>query len=349
MKSPPSSPSAFAAALLDSTLSAQAAGVALCLRERLGAPALAALGSFEELSGDARVRLQYLAEALALAHPEIYLQHVDWLRGAYTARGLGDEVLRASHACLRVTLRAGLPAPAFAEIERVLALEEQALAQPWCEPPDALAGPHGTAIARLLEQVLAGQRAAALASAQELTRELGEETFVEHVLVGVQRELGRLWQRGEIHVGEEHLGSRVTEEILARLPALSVPAPNARRVLVASTAGDLHEIGARMVARAFERKGWEVCFLGANVPRLDLAHALQDLAPGLLALSVTLGIHLRGAAAMIASAHALQPRVPVLVGGPTFRRSAELALAIGADALALDAVSAEREASRLVG
>lgn len=104
-----------------------------------------------------------------------------------------------------------------------------------------------------------------------------------------------------------------------------------------------------MVAYRFERSGWEVCFLGSNVPRSDLALSLQELEPKVLALSVTLGLHLRGAAAIVASAHALEPRVPVLVGGPAFHFDPELWRTIGADAVAPDAVTAETIARDLVG
>lgn len=344
-----SSPSTFAASLLDSTLAAQARGVALCLRERLGASRLAALGTFDELTADTRVRLEYLAEALALGHPTLYLQHADWLRAAYAARGQDEELLRAANACLATVLSEGLPPAAFAQVERLLVAEAHALAAPRREPPGELEGPRAREIARLLEAVLSGKRAAALACALELGNALGEEEFVERVLVGVQRELGRLWQRGEIHVGEEHLGSRLTEDFLARLPE---PQPSVeaggRRVVLAATSGDLHDIGLRMVARRFAREGWEVCFLGANVPRADLAHALQDLETDVLALSVTLGLHLRSAAAVIAAAHALEPRVPVLVGGPPFALDDGLWRTIGADAVALDALTAERQARALV-
>jgi methanogenic corrinoid protein MtbC1 len=104
-----------------------------------------------------------------------------------------------------------------------------------------------------------------------------------------------------------------------------------------------------MVAYRFERQGWDVCFLGANVPRSDLALSLQDFAPHVLALSVTLGLHLRGAAAIVESAHALTPRVPVLVGGPAFAIDPELWRTIGADAVSADAVAAERKARELAG
>jgi methanogenic corrinoid protein MtbC1 len=91
-----------------------------------------------------------------------------------------------------------------------------------------------------------------------------------------------------------------------------------------------------------------VCFLGANVPRSDLKLSLEDFAPHVLALSVTLGLHLRGAAAIVESAHALTPPVPVLVGGPAFASDPDLWRTIGADAVSDDAVAAERRARELV-
>jgi len=338
----------FAAALLESTLTAHAAGLALCLRQRLGPSAAEALGTFGELSADARVRLQYLVEALALERPALYLQHVEWLRAAFAARGAGEEFLAVSLACLRATLREGLPPAALAPVEELLAVEERQLAEPWRAPPSALDGPHGARVGELLELVLDGRRHAVLELARVLARELGEEEFVLGVLARVQHELGRLWQRGEIHVAEEHYGSRLCEEILARFSAAD-PAPAARgaRVVVAAGPGDLHDLGGRMIARQLERAGFEVFFLGANVPRVDLVLSLGDLRPALLALSVTLALHVRGAAEVIADAHGLEPRVPVLVGGAPFREVPDLWTKIGADAQAADAREAEREARRL--
>jgi methanogenic corrinoid protein MtbC1 len=340
-------PSAFTAALLDTTLSAHAAGAALCLRERLGPRRLGEIGEFEAHTADLRIRLQYLSEALALGHPRIYLQHVEWLRGAHQARGQGDELLRAVHACLGSVLREDLPHEAWSAVEGLLAAEAELLRTPWSEPPGALDGPHAAVAAELLEKILAGQRSEAVARALLLADSMGESEFVEEVLVRVQRELGRLWQRGEIHVGDEHLGSRLTEEILAQLAARARRPAGGQRVVVASTSGDLHEIGARMVAYHLERAGWDVCFLGANVPSADLLQSVRDLGARVLALSVTLGLHLRGAAATIAGAHALEPRVPVLVGGPALRFDSRLWRTLGADALALDGPSAVREVRAL--
>jgi len=342
-------PHAFAASLLESTLSAQAAGVALCLRERLGATLAAELGRFEDLSGDARVRLRYLCEAVALECPGIYLEFLDWQRATHAARELAPELLQGALACQRRVLAEGLPPAALATLEPYLAAGEGRLAQPLPTEVLADAGPHGAAVEPLVAAALAGRHGEALALARAACSALGEETFVESVLVAVLREFGRLWQCGAIHVGREHLGTRIVEDVLAEIARVGACAPALGwRVLIAAPSGDLHEIGGRMVARRFAQRGWEVLFLGANVPREDLVRSVDELEPDLLVLSVSQGLHVRAAAEVVRQLRAARPAPVVLVGGAPFRSSPELWRRVGADGMAASASEAEREARRLV-
>lgn len=340
---------AFAASLLDSTLSAQAAGVALALREVLGREACARLGSFEELTGDCRMRLRHLCESVALARAPLYVDHIAWQRTALAARGVTPGVLEEMLACQRRVLSEGLPPPVLKTLEPFLAAGETLLREPAWQPPSALSGPHAEAVARLLEAAMCGRRDECRRFATELLGKLGEEVLVEGVLVGVQSELGLLWQRGELHAGEEHLATRIVEGLLAELSTVGECEPSiGRRVLIASPAGDLHELGARMVARRFERRGWSVFFLGANVPCQDLLASVRDFAPDLLLLSVSQGLHVRAAAEVIRGTRA-QRKLPVLVGGAPFRLVPDLWEVVGADAAATSAVEAEAVARRLVG
>jgi methanogenic corrinoid protein MtbC1 len=184
----------------------------------------------------------------------------------------------------------------------------------------------------LLERALRGKRAEFVALARSAFDEFGEEILVEDLLVRVLTELGRLWQEGEIHVGEEHLVSRLVEDVLAQLSAWRKPCERAgRRVLVAAPSGDLHELATRLVASAFERNGWEVFLLGANVPCEDLARSAQELAPDVALLSVSINLFVRPAGEAIAALRGVRPELPVLVGGAPFRHHPELAARIGAD------------------
>jgi MerR family transcriptional regulator, light-induced transcriptional regulator len=51
--------------------------------------------------------------------------------------------------------------------------------------------------------------------------------------------------------------------------------------------GELHDIGARMVADFFNLSGFEDLFLGANTPEDDIIDAISSLRPKFVAISVT--------------------------------------------------------------
>jgi len=333
---------AFALTLLESSLSAQAAGVVLELRGTLGEESCARLGRFDDLAADARMRLRHLGEAVALECAGLYVDFVTWQRATHAARGLEPRVLESALAGQRRVLSQGLPRAAFATLEPFLAAGEASLHQGPVAESRATEGPDGARVAELLAGALTGKRAEVLALARRQVEELGEERFVEVVLVGVLSELGHMWQLGEIHVGEEHLVSRLVEDVLAQLSAWTPRAPaRGRRVLIATPSGDLHELGARMVATRFERRGWEAFQLGANVPAADLARSAQELAPEVVLLSVSQGLFVRAAAEAIAAVRAARPEAFVLVGGAPFRAHPELARTVGADAMSARAGQAE--------
>jgi methanogenic corrinoid protein MtbC1 len=218
------------------------------------------------------------------------------------------------------------------------------------EPADS-SGVYTELATRFLLALLEGRKRDALAlvlAAAETGTSIPD--LHQDVLARVQAEIGWMWQAGEIHAGEEHLGTRIIEEALvllrARLPRRD---PVGRSVLVASIEGNLHDIGARIVADRFELEGWTVHFLGANVPTPDLVRSVQDLSADVLALSVELGLSARATARAIDAVHANPgPRVPILVGGLLFDSVPGLWRTVGADAHAKDLREAVIAAERLV-
>lgn len=87
------------------------------------------------------------------------------------------------------------------------------------------------------------------------------------VLQPVQREIGNLWQTNEVSVAQEHYCTAATQLIMGRLyPYLHLAPRNGKRVVVACVGGELHEVGARMVADILEMEGWDSYYLGANTP-----------------------------------------------------------------------------------
>lgn len=346
-------PGPFAASLIDASRKAHAAGAVLRLREGGGESAsLVETFGFQELVEDAQVRLQHLAEALALGRPELFALEIEWLAATHAARGLSSAFLRDSLEALQAELLEALPAPCHGALATPFAQALQRLERPSATPETLLQDgePHVDVARRFLLAVLEGERAKAESVIFEAL-EAGASIADLHlsVIAKVQAEMGRMWQVGEVHVAEEHFGSRIVEDVLAQLRARMPRADEAaRRVLVASVSGDLHDIGAKVVADHFEMGGWSAVFLGANVPVQDLVQAGRDFEPDLICLSAGLTSHLRSTAASVAALKAAFPAVPILVGGRPFCLVDDLWRVVGADGCASDAADAVRAGDHLL-
>jgi len=345
----------FAARLLDSALHWLAASTVVRQRERMAPTAGLRGAAFDDLVGDTESRILHLGEALATGHPALFVEQIQWSRSTYGARGIPEDALALNLTCLREVLARELPPTSRG---RMLAILDQGLRtfeHPARPIESVLEGdsPHRDRLCRLLLAVLEARRDDALQLVLGAARDgVGIADIEMEILAPLQAEIGRMWQRGEIQVHEEHLVSSIVEEALAllrgRLPReVSID----KSVLVCSVAGNLHDIGSRIVADHFEMRGWNALRLGANLPSEDLGRATVDFDADLVALSVTMTSQVRNTAAVIEDLRSYggAQTPPILVGGPPFALVPDLWRAVEADGCAPDAPTAVREGLRLVG
>ena len=167
-------------------------------------------------------------------------------------------------------------------------------------------------------------------------------------------EVGRLWARGELTVGEEHAITENTLQLMASLTPARRPDPppvGRTRCLVLTAGADTHVIGARMVADLLSVAGFAVEFLGPNLSVSSVLEGIRRQPCALVAVSVTVKEHLRAAEELIRAIRAnpdLQC-VKVMAGGQAFAASGSSRPDIGADAYASDAEQAVRAARDLEG
>jgi methanogenic corrinoid protein MtbC1 len=153
--------------------------------------------------------------------------------------------------------------------------------------------------------------------------------------------IGERWHVGAISVAEEHRATALLERDLAELHRLVPWRPAVGRVLVIGCiAGELHALGCRLVADHFERSGWTVHYLGADVPIPAFLTLAQAAAADLLGVSATLPEHVPAIATLIQAQHKRGEQRPVLVGGQPFERDPHLAQVLGAWAQASTAAEA---------
>lgn len=196
----------------------------------------------------------------------------------------------------------------------------------------------GLAAARqqFIDAILSGERRTALTVALDA---LGVGVQIPDVYADVFQaalyEVGRRWEENRITVAQEHMATAVTQYVMAHVFE-HIPASAAKRGLAVITGvpGELHHVGAMMVSDMLEAHGWQVQFLGSNLPVASIVGTISEARPALLGVSVTMRDNLPQAAELIAGAKQAVGGLRVVVGGAAFRAAGWTAT--GADDYAAD-------------
>jgi len=107
-----------------------------------------------------------------------------------------------------------------------------------------------------------------------------------------------------------------------------------RKVIVVCPSDEYHEIGPRMVADFFTLLGYDVTFIGANTPQMNVVSAVLETKPKYIAISVTNYYNLVAAQKTISLLRESGASgFKVIAGGNAFRRNPDEYKRIGADML----------------
>jgi len=98
----------------------------------------------------------------------------------------------------------------------------------------------------------------------------------ENVLVPLMEEIGEGWRKGNLRISHEHMASHVIRTFLGGVLANNKNIPGAPNVLVTTPADQWHDIGALIIAVTAASEGWNVTYLGANLPSEEIAGAVKQ-------------------------------------------------------------------------
>lgn len=170
--------------------------------------------------------------------------------------------------------------------------------------------------AAMLEALLDFDRAAADGLYDRLAA-LSFPERIEEVILPLLRAVGDCWERGAADVTQEHfLTVYVREKMEWMLGFLSSAPAAGPEAVFAGVPGERHEMGLLAVAVHLASRGWQVTYLGADVPFPDLARTLAARRPALLCGSVVLSVS-RGECLELARRlrEAAPPGTRVVLGG----------------------------------
>lgn len=103
----------------------------------------------------------------------------------------------------------------------------------------------------------------------------GMNSVIENVIVPLMEEIGEGWRKGTLRISHEHLASHVIRTFLGGILAGSKNIPGAPNVMVTTPADQWHDIGALITAVTAASEGWNVTYLGANLPSEEIAGAVK--------------------------------------------------------------------------
>jgi diguanylate cyclase (GGDEF)-like protein len=148
--------------------------------------------------------------------------------------------------------------------------------------------------ARFLEALRRGEPRAAEAVADEaLDRGLDVAAVHTQLIEPAMRSIGELWETAAISVAEEHLATAISYAVAARIfwRALGAEPRSRERVMLAAVQGEHHVLGLRLAADVLEGAGYDVLYLGADVPLAALMDACRIHQPDVLGFTVSMGLN----------------------------------------------------------
>jgi methylmalonyl-CoA mutase cobalamin-binding domain/chain len=299
----------------------------------------------EHCRRDTAFHVDYLVEAVASGAPALFGDYVAWAKAMLAARGIPEGDLALNLECLREALGEVLP-PDLAE--KLGGAVDAALRDLPGNPEGLDLGigahePHGTLAREYLEALLrADQRAASALVLAAVDAGATVHDVYLHVFQRTQHEIGRLWQANRISVAQEHYCTAATQLVMAQLyPRIFSGDRKGKSLAIACVSGDLHEIGARMVADFFEMAGWDSHYFGASTPAAGVVQFAVEHRPDVVGISATLAPHIGAVADLVRALRAAdsEGRTRILVGGRPFNIAPDLWREVGADADAADAAS----------
>src|SRR6476661_433582 len=207
--------------------------------------------------------------------------------------------MRGGRSISRVAKLSTTEIAALVEDDKVARVQRTPSTQLAYDPGDVVGA--SLALARLLD-------ASALDEAlRRAAVVMGLPAFLETVAAPLLRRVGDEWHAGRLSPAHEHLVTSSLHDIVIAMMRAFTHRAGAPTILVATVAGERHVIGAAIVGAAAALEGWNVLYLGANLPASEIADSAKAAGARMVAVSM---VYVEDREAVLREVRELRERVP---------------------------------------
>jgi DNA-binding transcriptional MerR regulator/methylmalonyl-CoA mutase cobalamin-binding subunit len=165
--------------------------------------------------------------------------------------------------------------------------------------------------------------------------DLTRASLLKDLIVPLFKEIGKLWHGGSLKIVNEHMATSVTRTFLLNMLRATEVSNTAPKIVVATTVGQWHDIGALTVALSAAENGWSPVYYGPNLPAEEIAAGVKHSGAKAVAISIT---HLLNQNALVVEMRKLRRYVGknfnIFVGGRVVGNQTRLLEGIGATFIA---------------
>ena len=176
------------------------------------------------------------------------------------------------------------------------------------------------------------------------------ELVGEKVIAPVLIEIGEQWHSGKINVAHEHFATAYLQQRLAAI-LRTVPLSGGQSLIwVACAPEEEHEIGALLLTIYLRRAGYQVQYLGKDLPAADFIANVQLYQPALVMLSATMEESAKNLSQLAEGISNLKGQRPIIgYGGRIFQNRSDLRNPITGIYMGDNALEAIESTNELLG
>lgn len=116
---------------------------------------------------------------------------------------------------------------------------------------------------------------------------LSRTNLIERLMIPLMQRVGDLWKEGTLRPAHEHMVSAVVRSFLGGLRGSHGGNGSGPQLVVTTPARQHHELGALIAAAVAASEGWQVTYLGPDLPPEEIAAAAFQKGARAVALSLT--------------------------------------------------------------
>lgn len=115
--------------------------------------------------------------------------------------------------------------------------------------------------------------------------------FIKYILLPLIDNIGDLWKKGNLRIAHEHFASSVITSVLIKLKDSETTDLNANKIVVCTPSGQRHELGALLASVIIASLGWNVIYLGVDLPAEEIAFVVRGTNAKAVAMSIVFPVN----------------------------------------------------------